>query len=569
MSITFENYDEAVKALRRNLTPRQLELEMLERFVDGTQYDGMRDFFDDDVPLWERAPCIVYTIAATAIRSNVDLVVGESRFPAITSNPGEDDTEADGLAPEESKKTDRAIEELFKRVRYHAIARQALEQGQRSKSCATIIGTRKGKPFLEVEPARKCTPTFDANRDVTKLEIRYPYLQEEKQANGTWRVEAYLYRRVIDAKADTTYKPLKADKEGREPKEDAWVVDVAVDHALGFCPVVWYAHFRDCSSVVDFDGHAIHETQLDEIRGLDYALSMRHRAALFTGSPIVVEIGVEPGTNPGQTGQTSTPGAIPTTLNGGKPSAANPVEGAFTSPTRHPGRKISPGIAWQYPRPKTEVSVAYLALPDGALTALDEHSADLRNKIAEALAVVILDPENVKHAAQMSGKAIEALRSRQFDRCDQIRDDFGDGWLMPVALMLLRVALKAGVKIKSVQAVKSTLAKFTADDGSAPMLFIRWPNGYLRSGPEEEQAIVTAVAAAYAANLITLRMAVQKLSDVFQIENVDQAVAMLEKEVEQKRVQAQEDMQAAAAVQKPVPAKSKAPGSKETAAEAA
>lgn len=539
------NHAEAVKVLRANLTPRQIELETLEKYVAGTQYDGRPDWFDASVPLWQRAPCIVYTIAASAIRSNVDLVVGEGRFPALTSNPGEDDSDADGLDEEQSKNVDRAITELCDRARYRSVARQALEHAQASKSVATIVGMRNGRPFLELVRAGWCEPEFDVDGNVTRLVIQYPYLKWNRQPDGSWLLEPLLYRRVIDAIADTEFMPLPCDPDGRPPTEDKWIVNAARTvkaHGLGFCPVRWYAHMRECSSVADIDGKAIHQNLLDEIRALDMTLSQRHRAVMFTGDPQIIETGVEPGYNPSSTGVTS---SMPATLQGGAINGSNPMSGAYVDATGGQSARVkSPGIAWQYPDKDTKVD--YLVLPAEAIKALEDHGADLRNKISEGLCVVILDPENVKHAAAMSGKAIESLRARQFDRCDQIRDDFGINWLMPVALMLLRVALATKVQFKCVVAVKDILAKYTADDASAPMLNLRWPRSYLKSGPQEEQFTVTAVSLAYEGKLITLRTAVQKLADVFGIENVDQAVEALEEENKKRAADAMAQMQATA-----------------------
>src|ERR1019366_718789 len=151
-------------------------------------------------------------------------------------------------------------------------------------------------------------------------------------------------------------------------------------------------------TVADYDGHAIHEDLLDEIRGLDFALSQRHRAALFCGDPQTIETGVEPGYNP--SGMVGKVGPVPATMAGGPASGANPVTGSFGRPHATP-RVKSPGGAWQ--DSNTETKVAYLVLPEGGLKALDEHAADLRNKIAEGLAVVILDPQNAKFTAAMSG----------------------------------------------------------------------------------------------------------------------------------------------------------------------
>jgi len=538
------SFTEAVSALQANLTQRQLDLETLERYIAGTQYAGRESWFSaSDTPLWERAPCIVYGIGASAIRSHTSLVLGEGRFPIITSNPGEDDSEAEGLDEEESKATDRAISALAERVRFRTVARQALWHAMEARSVATIAGTRGGIPFLENVRARWCAkPTFDACGNVTSLEIRYPYLEEVKQADGSIKVVSLLYRRVIDATTDTTFKPLPANAGGREPKPEMWEPLEVLTHGLGFCPVHWYAYMRECSIASEYDGKAIHETQLDEMRGLDFAISQRHRAALFCGDPQIIETGVEPGYNPSGPGRTA---VVASTLRGGTPSADNPITGGYVDQATRAARIKSPGVVWQYESPETKVFA--LVLPPGALDALSNEAKSLRLILCEALSFCPLDPDDTKLAAS-SGKALEALRGRQYDYAGQIQEDFGNGWLRPVMLLLLRVALKTNLALPAVRKAKAALAAFVAGGIAAPMLSIRWPLSFSKSDPADDQIVVTAVVAAYGAKLITRRMAIQKLAPLLGIENVDQALEAVEAEDEARSARALDIMRGQAAV---------------------
>jgi hypothetical protein len=530
-----KNAKEAEQALLANMSPRQRELDTLERYAEGKQYEGLPDWFTDQpIPLWQRAPCIIYTMTKSAIQSNVDLVLGEGRFPNITSNPGEDDgDEEQGLDETDSENVDRALVSIFDRVRFRVVSRQALHHAQQAKSVAGIAGTRNGKPFIELVRSKWCEPTFDetGERRVIKLTIRYAYVEWLKEPDGTWKLKPLLYRRVIDDKSDTTYKPVECRPDGREPSDTAWVEDPArtVKHDLGFCPVHWYAFMRECTTVADYDGVAIHQDHLQEIRGLDFCISQKHRAALFCGDPQIVETGVEKGFNPsGDVGTTSTPASIM-----GGPGQAQ--TGAYQSTGGKAARIKSPGAVWQYEDPNAKVD--YLVLPPGALEALDTHAADLRNKLAEALFVVVLDPQNLKLAAAISGKAIEQLRARQFDRCDQIRDDVAQGWLLPMTKLLLRVALATDIKLKS----------FIAYDGAEPMLFIKWPAGYVKPDAVDEQATVTMTAAAKEGGFCTQRQAVEKVASIFGTSSVDQILDALSEEKKAAQQEAMANLHAATA----------------------
>ena len=55
-----------------------------------------------------------------------------------------------------------------------------------------------------------------------------------------------------------------------------------------------------------------------------------------------------------------------------------------------------------------------------------------------------MDSEHIKMGSTMSGKALEALKARQLDRCDQYRSDVADHLIVPTVEMLLRIACATG-----------------------------------------------------------------------------------------------------------------------------
>lgn len=553
MNIT--GIEEAHKAVLANMTPRARELDRLERYVDGEQYAGRPSFWDRTVPLQERAPCIRYKIVAAAIASNVDLVLGEGRYPEASTHPDENDASFDesGLDEKSSEVLDRGLLELQRQTRLRSVAKETLTQAQGCGTAVAICGVRAGgRLFVDTVRAKWCERVADVDGRVTRLVIQYPYTVTEKQPDGSWKIRTKLFRREIDAERDVTMLPADASEDGRAQID--WKPDPAqtVEHGLGFCPVVWYAHLRGCAAVDEVDGKAIHALCTSEIEAHDFAISMRHRAALYAGDPQLCEFGVEPGFNPGQGGRT--PG-IPSTASGGavgKPGTANEATGRYVVPTQG-ARKKGVSEAWQYP--DKESRAEYLILPPDALKALDDDAHDLRQKLAEALSVVFLDPENAKLVATLSGKSIEMLRERQLNRCDQIRDDFGDGFLLPVLCVLLRivyVTTTAGgaLRLPGAKKLATILGRFAGEapppaDGDAepvapapaatwtdPYITLKW-GAYFKADAEAEGKIVDAVVKAKAANVITRRMAVEKLKPVFNIGNVDQAVKALEKEIEE------------------------------------
>jgi len=433
-----DGYADAIKLVTAHMSPRALRMTNFERYVEGTQYAGRPDFFDRSVPLWHRAPCIVYPLVANTISSNTDLVLGETRWPRITSRPSEDDVpfDASGLREEESATFDKFICEVERQARFHAAMREAFTAAQGCGSAALIFGVREGQLFIDSTKARWCEPEFNFDGSVKRLVIEYPYYATVKDRNR-WKVVPKMYRREIDDTKDVTYKSASITSGGVDPD---WQVDVSVEHGMGFCPVVWYQFMRGCSVVDNYDGHPVHEFLLDEVTALDFALSMKHRAALYAGDPQWTEIGVEPGYVPTQPGEIV---SVPSTAMGGPITGDNRPTGEYRSQvSQKQGRRKGPGEVWQYESP--DVKVQLHALPGDALASLEKHCMDLRMKLAESLSAVFLDPESVRFASALSGKALEVIRSRQIDRCEQYRDDCGMKLLLPSIHMLLRVCHTMG-----------------------------------------------------------------------------------------------------------------------------
>lgn len=467
--------EEAAKIFRANMSPRAMRLHELERWVVGSQYDHLPSWWSDGpVPLWDRAPCIVYPVVSIAISSNIDLVFGEGRFPTFTSSPAEDEEsesgveESVGLDEDDSSIVDRFLQRYHDLSQFRSFCRGTFSAAQGCGTSVGIHGVRNGKPFAELQLAKWCTPTLDADRRCTKLVITRPYIDTYRDpVERMWKMRVMLYRREIDAVSDVTMLPAPAREDGEEP---TWTPDEkrTFAHGLGFCPVVWYPFQRGCDGVKDIDGHAIHERVTDEIHQHDIAISQRHRGALFS-EPQICEIGVADSHNPTSSGVTP---ALPSSELGTKYADQRALDAAVSmgmtngayGAARAPARKKGPGHVWRYPDPQTKVET--LTYPGDALKAQFDNATDLHQKLQEALAVVFLDPNNIKFAATTSDKALEAIKQRQVDRCNQYRDDLRDNFLIPTLEMQLRITRKLGAsmtRIPGAQDVAAILDGFNAD----------------------------------------------------------------------------------------------------------
>lgn len=533
----------ATNAVRAHTSPRMRKLALLRAYVRGEQYAGLPSWYNKDYPVWEREPCVVWMAPSSAIDSNEDLLLGEGRYPAVTSRPEEDDGDEDEMLDEESSKTlDAFIRHLESEADLRAHQRAQYNNAQSVGTCVGIFGARNGRLFADVVDAEYCTTTFDQFGDVAALEIKYPYIDTYKDNQGKWCARARVFRRVIDANRDVTFLPAEATADGIEPK---WKEDPAksVTHALGFCPVVSHL-FRCVSSIVNVtDGHAIHERVTDELDAFNYEASTRHEGAMYS-LPQKIEIGVQPGYNP--TGEVVI--TTPSSVRGGAVNpVSNPATGHYISAggkSRPPmgARKQGPGHVWQYENENAKVQ--QLELNPGALEALANTMADLRARICESLAWVPLNPEEIKFAAALSGKALERLMARQLNRVAKDRDGFGKGYLLKSYCMLLRVAQRLGpqqLRTRGLKKAKSILDSFYSEqDGTQrwadPPLSLQW-GAWFQPIPEDDEKLVKTTKEAYEAKFITLRTVVEKLRRVFGIEDVNAYLEALEKEMKERAEQ--------------------------------
>lgn len=528
-----EGLEQAQILAHTAMTPRARWLDRLDRYVLGTQYEGKVSFWSDcEKPLQERAPCIRYNITRSAVCAFRSNLVGEDHFPDVTSRNGNDDDD-EGFSEEDSQAIDKTLAAISSQVRFQSVCGEAVTEALSIGSVAAIFGIRAKRLFVDITKAQWCMPTFDTEGAVSVLEIKYPYIDTNLLINGKYHARAMWYRRVIDDVTDTVYKPVEF-KNASDPV--VWTIDTIVSHNFGFCPVLWYAFERGCSTAGRIDGHAIHENLMQEIDELNMLLSIKHRAALFSEGQWT-ETGVEEGYNPTDPGRTPNI-IIPSSPMGGTPTPDNP--GSLRSGYLVPNRNASEGArkkglhkVWQYPYEKTTVELH--AMPGDALKAMAECATDERNKLSELLGVVFIDQENLPKGAAMSGTALTALRKRFYERCEEIRRDFGDGFIVPAYGMLLRIASKIKINLPSI--ALATAAIVRVDDiwsWQNPPFELSWGEHNTLT-PDEQKALSETVMNLYGQNLLTDRVAVKMLRNVIGIEDVDGYLEELKTQVEEKQ----------------------------------
>lgn len=538
--------DRADKIVAANTTPRMLRLGLLRRYVTGEQYDGRPKWTNKTVPVWDREPAVIWMAPEGAITSNEDLLLADGRYPTVTTRPEEDESEDEDEALDE--KASDAIDGLLRNIEREAKLRShnraAYCDAQSVGTCVGLFGVKNGRLFAETTNAENATAEFDINGNVTKLTIQYPYINVQRDNHGQWFAKPFLFKRVIDAFLDVTFLPGEANEDGIEPN---WSPDPkkTFAHGLGFCPVLWHRFRTPTTTVANEDGRAIHARSTDELDAFNIEASIRHDGAIHS-LPQKYEVGVKPGYSPTESAQTSLiihASKSASTFNPAKP----PSEFFTPSGIQQPGsRKAGPGHVWQYADPA--VKVGQLELNAGALEALATTMADLRARICEQLAWVPLNPEEVKFAAALSGKALERIMARQINRVAKDRDGFGDEYLKASYCMLLRIAAKLGpgaCKTRGLAKAAPYLKTFEgmSDDWNDPPLSLKWGD-WFQPTPEDETAIVNTTIAAYDGGWITRKTGLEKLRRTFRIENIKSYLESLEKEEAARKQKADEEQAA-------------------------
>lgn len=534
----------ATAAASKWLSPRYHRLDKLERYVRGTQYEGRDDFMSPraDTPLLERAPNIVHSLVESALRQHIDFAIGGDRFPKITTQPSEDEQTLGEALPESTWKVlDAFIRVLCSDARLRDRAADAMADAEGCGTSVTVVALARGVPELQTLRAKWCTPRMSGDgKTVESVEIVYPYVEHYQDGQRQWRARARLFRRVIDAQSDKVFKPLVIAADGGLGGT-TWTVDASrsVEHGLGFCPVVWYAHKAQSARVDEVDGCAVHETQLDELDAMNFALSQRGRAALYAGDPQMYEAGVPDREEPAQTGRAAIVERHGYSMFG--------IVGGG-----RPARRKGAGTVWRYANP--DAKVAMLTLPGDALDSITQHAVDLEDKIGAVLGYTRSSPETVKGAT--SGKALGYLFSRTTGFVDGLRSDFWDGWLAPVVSMLLRVVsvvearAPGSVYVPGATRVAALLRTSTTGPGEegewrAPRMRAQWGR-YFDLTPQDEQSLVGAVTDALSAKAIPLRLALEKLRDVFPHESSEQLALEMQERHDADAQRLMQQMQAAA-----------------------
>lgn len=483
-------------------------LDKLEHVWGGTQYEARASFWDKDVPVQERAPCIVHPVARIAGSRIASLVFGESRFPRITPIVGT--TEVGGLQVSDldAKALSEFVVALLEAASIKLTARAMLIDGLKTGTACLVLSLRAGLPRVDLLPAKWCTPTFDS-RDpdrVIKLVMQY---RHEVDGKSVW------YRREISEKADREWRDVPCRSDGHQPDWDS--IQPAADIAIEFCPVIWARNLTDSSCYNELDGIAIADGLFDEIEALDLAHSMRHRNALYNGDPVPVFTGAGPEDVEAATGRDG------------------PNQHGYTSASSR-GIKKGPGTIVYLNK---EGAGAMLLESSGAGNKILGDDADaISRMLYEAMNVVVADP-SIVGSGDLSARALMLLFAPMVDLADSLRECWGRVLRRTVGMMLRLCAgmhaERDGVFVRGINLVRPILRRFfvamrrdaldvqlaapTVWRWVDPPMSLTWGPYFQPSQAELQAAATTLTTATGGQPIMSQRAAVAKFQSIANLED--------------------------------------------------
>lgn len=509
-------------------SPRARRLDALEKLYKGEHRSDLPSFWDLEVPLHERAPCVQSSIAETGGARLVNLVFGEGRFPTLAVGASEWGVE---FADAERQRLTALVAAVAKATTLRLVMSAALEQGLMLGSLCVVASVERGRLRARLYSAKHCEPEFaEDGETVAALEIRY---RHDRHDPATGRPVTCWYRRRIDAQTDTTWD-VEARADGYEPD---WGPGKVVTHALGFCPVRWHRNRPDVSDCDPTDGTALFAGLEDEIAALDMAMSQRHRNGRINGDPQVVVSGPDAqlGDAPmGEQGRMNDPARgswFSQIYDGAKRwigSGGGPRGGAV---------KKAPNTVW---RLKEGADAKMLESTGAGATILTQDADALRRTILDARGIVIASPEQV--AANASAALMHELFAPMVAVAAIYREEYGQ-LLADVVNLLLRVAATTAarggfVALRGLREALPALARCVvpvADDAGrvAPLwvglpLELTWGPYFAPTALDRQQEAQAAVTATGGRPVLTPATALRSMAAAFGVKDVEAEIRALE-----------------------------------------
>jgi hypothetical protein len=418
-----------------DLAPRTRRLDIYQRVLNGTIYDGLPYAFQDErngageyVPLRARRPSVRYGLCRIVVEDSVALLFSAGHFPAVECND-----------PDLSLLLSNIVQEC----RLNEVMIDAALRGSVG-SVAILMRVLRGRLFFSVLETQYLTPEWQplAPDRLSKVTERYKVRGADLIAQGYENIERgalYWFQRVWDQECETWFLPVPVGQLDPELEAD---LARSVRHNLGLVPVVWIRNLPGGEGV---DGACTFRSAIETSIEIDYQLSQAGRGLKYASDPTLLI--KEPATTDREI-----------------------VKGA--------GNALVVS---------EKGDAKLLEIGGTASAAVIEYVRMLRELALESVHGNRASADRLTTA--QSGRALELMNQGLIWLADNLRISYGEGGLLPLMQMALSATTRFPVMV---------MGQAVAPADPTTRLSLRWPRWYALSADDrlkEAQAIATLVGA--------------------------------------------------------------------------
>lgn len=361
---------------------RSKDLETIDKYLEGTQYDGKADWktaecSTEHVPIRNRKPLIIYPYARVLQNRISAKLLGENVFP--------------DLKIEESPADDEFLTAVIKATSFKSRMLQGSKKFASHGSVFMRFKLDAGNLVLEHYNPKWCYPVFGPGGELESLRIQYVYKDpEDKDEKGNAKEK--WFRLDLGQQMDILYDnpEFKADQE-----PDFSVVN-KTEHQLGFVQGEW---FRTTEDKHKPDGENMILPILGFIDALNYNLSQSDRAVAYGLDPQLAISGLD----------------------------EEEMEGLLKSAFK----------AWNLGR---DGKAEFMEINGTGVQRAEETRLSFVKNVMDITRVLILDPEKIVGSAQ-SAKAMEILHGPMLELINELRPQMGKGMIKLLQKMMAALVI--------------------------------------------------------------------------------------------------------------------------------
>lgn len=523
-------------------TARFRDLSQLDALFRGKQYEGRANWWtgkrhqsDQEVPIRERKPCVIYKLPKAAVQQVVRFLFGEKRFPKISVETSESSDEG---YPQLSEDDVSALTEWIASLIEHgnvqpntrAIATKAIA----CKTAVVVLEVDRGNFRVTLPRPQDCYAKFeedDPAHPVTRLLWAYEFDKEVANEHGHPEVRRHIFRREWDEQNVYLYE----DVEIRHGKEIEWPAPRIETHGLSFCPVLWIRNESEyCQGL---DGESLIADLHEEFEALDMALSRRHQGIIALGTPQLVETAEQLDKGPDATGRTATdPARYVSTKHGDVQMGSS-------------ARRTGPEYVWVYEGKNVDVKL--LETSGKAFEVGTNHVNDIRSRILETMGVVLTSMADtinrVTVGAEMSARFLALAHAPLIALVQEYRHTWWPHGLRAVLSMMMRMTVELSgkgerVMVPGTDSALPILQKFVVDGRwVTPRMTPHWGKFFEPSASELKEGVDAAVAGKDG-RVISEKTAIEYAAQDFGVDSVETEIEEIEADAEAAQAQAEEQL---------------------------